>query len=113
MKTEHADVANALEVRLGELTAHIAKIDFELHKALPPDSEEQASVLENQHSLEAIEKAECLEIKKIQGALKRISNGSYGICAGCGADIDTRRLEAMPTATQCIDCAEAKIRTST
>ena len=109
MKNKHGEVAKTLEARLGELTARITKIDSELHKALPPDSEEQASVLENQHALESIEKAECLEIKKIQAALKRISQGSYGICARCGEEIDTKRLKAMPTAAQCIECAEAKI----
>jgi DksA/TraR C4-type zinc finger protein len=31
--------------------------------------------------------------------------GTYGICAYCGEDIDPKRLEALPTATRCILCA--------
>lgn len=43
-------------------------------------------------------------IKKIDEALERIETGEYGYCETCGAEIGLRRLEARPTATQCIDC---------
>jgi DnaK suppressor protein len=33
-----------------------------------------------------------------------ISNGEYGYCETCGVEIGLKRLEARPTATQCIDC---------
>jgi DnaK suppressor protein len=66
---------------------------------------EQATDLENQGALEAIENSEIHEIHQIQEALKRISDGTYGICARCGEDIDPKRLEALPTATRCISCA--------
>src|SRR5262249_45226392 len=61
--------------------------------------------LENQDALGAIENSEIHEIHQIQEALKRISEGTYGICAHCGEDIDPKRLEALPTATRCILCA--------
>jgi DnaK suppressor protein len=41
---------------------------------------------------------------KIDEALARIDIGEYGHCELCGTDIDVRRLEARPTATQCIEC---------
>jgi DnaK suppressor protein len=59
---------------------------------LSTDSEEQAIDLENQEALEALEKTEVQEIHRIEHALKRISEGTYGICAQCGADIDPKRL---------------------
>ena len=37
-------------------------------------------------------------------ALKDIDGGDYGYCHACGIEIGIRRLEARPTATQCIDC---------
>ena len=40
----------------------------------------------------------------IDGALKRIKSDDFGYCELCGADIGVKRLEARPTATQCIDC---------
>lgn len=38
-------------------------------------------------------------------ALERQREGQYGICASCGRPIDPARLEAVPEATLCIDCA--------
>ena len=45
-------------------------------------------------------------IKKIDEALKRIEDGSYGICEECGCDIEEKRLSARPVATMCIACKE-------
>jgi DnaK suppressor protein len=47
------------------------------------------------------------EIADIRNALLRIENGTYGICANCGQQIGKERLEALPTATRCIQCASA------
>ncbi|RMG89707.1 MAG: RNA polymerase-binding protein DksA [Candidatus Dadabacteria bacterium] len=50
-------------------------------------------------------------IAKIQEALQRIDEGTYGICETCGEEIDERRLKARPVTTQCIDCkSEAEQR---
>jgi RNA polymerase-binding protein DksA len=43
-------------------------------------------------------------LKSIDGALQRIANGTFGICETCGQPISEERLEAIPYATQCIDC---------
>ena len=43
-------------------------------------------------------------IKKIEEALTNLERGDYGYCETCGVEIGLRRLEARPTATQCIDC---------
>ena len=43
-------------------------------------------------------------IKKIDDTLELISNKEYGYCETCGVEIGLRRMEARPTATQCIDC---------
>ncbi|MEW8028061.1 MAG: RNA polymerase-binding protein DksA [Candidatus Thiodiazotropha sp.] len=43
-------------------------------------------------------------IKKIDEALEKLDNHDYGYCESCGVEIGIRRLEARPTATQCIDC---------
>ncbi len=41
---------------------------------------------------------------EIDAALKRIDDGTYGICTNCGQPIAAERLEAVPWATLCIDC---------
>jgi DnaK suppressor protein len=43
-------------------------------------------------------------IKKIDESLMNLENEEYGYCDACGVEIGIRRLEARPTATQCIDC---------
>ncbi|OPH37579.1 RNA polymerase-binding protein DksA [Moraxella atlantae] len=43
-------------------------------------------------------------IRKIDKSLTEINSGDYGFCQTCGVEIGLRRLEARPTATQCIDC---------
>jgi DnaK suppressor protein len=107
--TTHENIEKALKARLSELTNRVVEIDSERRKPLSADLEEQATDLENQEALEAIENSEIHEIHQIQEALKRISEGTYGICARCGEDIDRKRLEALPTATRCISCATSAI----
>ncbi|WP_300395207.1 RNA polymerase-binding protein DksA [uncultured Psychrobacter sp.] len=43
-------------------------------------------------------------IRKIDKSMAEIENDDYGFCETCGVEIGLRRLEARPTATQCIDC---------
>ena len=43
-------------------------------------------------------------LRSIDRALQRIDEGSFGICETCGQPISEERLEAIPYATQCIDC---------
>ena len=43
-------------------------------------------------------------IKKIDSTAELIDIHDYGYCEACGVDIGIKRLEARPTATQCIDC---------
>jgi DnaK suppressor protein len=43
-------------------------------------------------------------LRKIEETLSRINDNDYGYCDDCGAEVGIRRLEARPTATQCIEC---------
>lgn len=43
-------------------------------------------------------------IKKIEESLEALESEEYGYCDVCGIEIGIKRLEARPTATQCIDC---------
>jgi DnaK suppressor protein len=45
-------------------------------------------------------------INKIDHALRRIENKTYGYCEETGEEIGLRRLEARPVATLCIDAQE-------
>jgi DnaK suppressor protein len=48
-----------------------------------------------------------LELNRIEAALRRIEQGEFGECRHCGEPIATGRLEADPTASLCVACAEA------
>ena len=47
-------------------------------------------------------------LDEIDAALKRIDDGTYGMCVVGGEDIGRERLEAMPWASLCIDHARAR-----
>jgi DnaK suppressor protein len=49
---------------------------------------------------------EALFLKKIEEALRRISEGTFGECQCCGEDIELKRLEVRPTTTLCVNCKE-------
>ena len=51
-------------------------------------------------------KAETLQ--KIDEALTRLDEGSYGYCFECGEEISQQRLRALPFAVRCKDCEEAR-----
>ena len=47
-------------------------------------------------------------LRKVEHALSRIDSGDYGICESCGSSIPLARLEALPYATLCVDCASKR-----
>lgn len=51
-------------------------------------------------------KAETLS--KIEEALRRLEEGTFGYCFECGEEISERRLRALPFAIRCKDCEEAR-----
>ena len=46
------------------------------------------------------------KIRLIDAALKRIDEGTYGVCAECGNSIPERRLKAIPYVDTCLKCQE-------
>lgn len=49
-------------------------------------------------------------LDKIEKALRKIEDGSFGICEDCGEEISIKRLEARPETTLCIRCKEDQER---
>src|SRR5208283_531451 len=47
-------------------------------------------------------------IRKIELALRRLDEGSYGYCEECGEEISMERLKVIPFALLCRDCQETK-----
>jgi DnaK suppressor protein len=49
-------------------------------------------------------------LRNVRGALKRIADGSYGVCMHCDEDIKPKRMDAVPWTKYCIRCQEAADR---
>ena len=63
-----------------------------------------SQVFEQQRDLALRERSRA-ELVQVEAALRAIEDGSYGGCASCGHPIAPERLEAIPWAATCIDCA--------
>ncbi len=90
-----ADIIADVEQTLSEMTNQSGNI---------PDPNDRATV-ESDRSFELrIRGRERKLMDKIDEALARIEDGTYGICDSCGENIALKRLEARPVAKYCIDC---------
>ncbi len=89
------DINSDVAQTLTEMTAQTGNI---------PDPNDRAT-MESDRSFELrIRGRERKLMEKVDNALARIDDGSYGVCVGCGEDITIKRLEARPVAKFCIDC---------
>jgi len=78
--------------------------DMTDHTTNVPDPNDRAT-LESGRSFELrIRDRERKLLSKIDEALVRIKDGSYGMCEECDEEIGIKRLEARPVTTLCIDC---------
>lgn len=71
---------------------------------LYPDLGDQAGMEIERNFLLRLRGREQKLLKKIDDALERIENGTFGFCEICGKEIDIRRLMARPVTTMCIEC---------
>lgn len=88
-------IISDVEQTLSEMTTQTGNI---------PDPNDRATVESDRNFELRIRDRERKLMNKIEEALARIEEGTYGICEGCGEDIAEKRLEARPVAKYCIDC---------
>jgi DnaK suppressor protein len=72
-------------------------------QSFPDPTDQAAAELDNNFMLKLRGREQKL-LKKIDEAIARIDEGSYGVCESCGGPIGIKRLEARPVTTLCIDC---------
>ena len=116
------DVGRFREALLEERRRVVEAIDY-LHKENPGTIEEETedetldnhlaetatATLDREIDYTLEENSEHV-LTAIDEALKRIEDGTYGICAICGKPIGEERLAAIPWATHCIDCKRLEER---
>ncbi len=104
----HEELRARLQKKLSELTSRVEKVEGDLRRTRNPlekDWSEAAVTLQNDEVLEGIDEEIATEIQQLHAAIVAIDEGKYGTCEACLKPIANERLEALPQATLCIDCA--------
>lgn len=70
-----------------------------------PDSADAASMKFEYMKEMSLERNSLDLLNKVDHALVRVNDGTYGICESCGEAIPVARLEVLPYATTCVNCA--------
>lgn len=103
----NAVTREALAGRLNELEGRAMRIKADISEPMSADSEEQAVEAEDDEALLVQDQMVMAKIAAVRAAIRRVDDGSYGLCITCGEAISAARLTAIPEAAQCISCAEA------
>jgi DnaK suppressor protein len=69
-----------------------------------PDMGDQASAEIDRSFMLRLRGREQRLLKKIEAAIDKIDNGTFGVCESCGEEINVKRLEARPVTNMCIFC---------
>ena len=89
-----------------DLYRHDVQVGQESTDENSDDFADRANNSYNRETMFALSDTERRLMIEIDDALKRFEDGGFGDCSNCGAAIGLRRLEAVPWARYCIDCAE-------
>ena len=76
------------------------------------DALDQAIDSEHAEICSQLAEVEARELAQIEQALEQIRRGGYGHCQTCAGPIAKARLQAVPYASDCIDCARTRDRAS-
>jgi len=102
-------VKATLQAKQAELLNRVERTHKHIYQKDQPVSakfSEQATEMENNELVYALDEEGRMELNQIRHALERIEAGEYFECASCGNPIGEERLEAIPFADKCINCAE-------
>jgi DnaK suppressor protein len=72
-----------------------------------PDPTDRAALESDRNFTLRLRDRERKLVVKIKDAIKRLDNGTFGVCDSCGGEIEGKRLLARPVTTECIDCKTA------
>ena len=97
------EIMNEVQGKIRDVRAEGADKD---HEVLDPGETSEVDIQEDIEFALIQMKAETLN--KINEALARLEEGTYGNCFECGDEIAQPRLRALPFAVRCKDCEEAR-----
>ena len=98
---------DALDLELSNKTKEIitSGTDNEIKRVLG-DSGDQADQNNSDYMEDSLIRLKSKTLEKLNEAIRRFDEGTYGICSDCEIDISPKRLEALPFATRCKGCQE-------
>ena len=108
-KTELAKYRQILEARQADLASILSRRDEIAIEKSPDAIDEVTRAAERELAIRNLDRESNL-LRNVRAALRRIHDGSYGVCAHCEEDISPKRLAAVPWAPFCIRCQEAADR---
>lgn len=100
------EMKDILTKKRDELTDRLEKLEASKSRTLDPNSTEAAVEKQNHGVVDALDDIELKELAEINHALKKIDEGTYGVCEVSGEPIGEKRLRAVPFARTCIEHAE-------
>ena len=89
---------------LEEILARNAKEKFSDGQVQDPGDQALTSTMELLHG--SLQDAELEEYRRINRAIAKIDDGSYGVCVDCNNGISEKRLKSYPDAARCLACQE-------
>ncbi len=109
VKTRKSPYRNLLLKKRQELLASAKRAPEALATSLQTPDEVEFAIKTAQQDLTATT-AELWSqmLKEVEGALKRVAGGTYGVCEGCSEEISPNRLKAIPWARYCLTCQELR-----
>lgn len=98
-------VRKQLEERLDALTSKLSEINEDLKEhGTEADFEERAVEIAGDEVLEGLGVQGQREVSQIKAALRRIDDGTYGMCVQCDEMIPEKRLALLPHTPLCTKC---------
>ena len=108
-KTELTKHRKFLEDRLAELSEVVRNREGIAIEKNADALDEVQHAAERELAIRNLDRESSL-LRNVRAALRRIDDGSYGVCLHCEEDISPKRLNAVPWTPYCIQCQEAADR---
>ena len=97
---------NALIARQGDLSRSLVKREAIEVRASADTFDQIQLAAERDFAVTNLDRA-ARGLREVHAALRRMDDGSYGVCLRCEESIPPRRMEAVPWAAFCVGCQEA------
>ncbi len=108
-KSEINKYREVLEARQAELTGFIKNREGITIEKSPDALDEVQNAAERELAIRNLDRESNL-LRNVRAALRRIDDGSFGVCVHCDEDISPKRIAAVPWTPYCIGCQEAADR---